>query len=74
MWNYAIGLEISLNIFFYLQTRVYKYKAKETATLGKESVDAAEDAFDTIDDKSKSAWNRTKLATYDAGEPWVVLV
>lgn len=53
------------------KTRKYlkKCEAKETSALGKECEDSVEDAIDTIGDKSQSAWNRTKLTTYDAGEP-----
>lgn len=46
-----------------------KYQtAKETSSLAKESEEAVEDAAETVGDHTQAAWNRTKLAAYDAGE------
>lgn len=58
-------------IFHFLLTtkHICSTKAKETSTLGKECNENVEDAIDAISDKTESAWNRTKLAAYDTGEP-----
>lgn len=42
--------------------------AKETSSLAKESEEAVEDAAESVGDFTQTAWNRTKLAAYDAGE------
>lgn len=56
--------------FFAINTfiKTEQLKAQETSAQAKQFGEKVEDTFDTVGDRTQSAWNQTKLAAFDAGE------